>query len=320
MRGLLACAVMLFHFGLNTLLERLTGGLLTDGRWGLCVDFFFLLSGFVLCRSFLIRRTSLAHYFSARLWRLAPMYFVTLALALMAVRTVPAGTIIANLAMVQPFLGLPSINGSSWTIPYEVFVPLLVLLVVPRMAGRTWAVAGAIVLIATTAAVSMAFHQVEGILTTTLRALAAIIAGAALYLAFAHRKPAASGVLSLTAFAIAIAMIMAAQFTVLAYPVFFAASAAAIWWGANARTLLSSLPAQALGRWSYSIYLLHAPIMENAMRIWGDQALDGNVLAKCALIGATIILAALAYRYIELPLMDYGKKRRDNNRPKAVSL
>lgn len=309
MRGILACAVMLYHYGLNTLLGRLTGGLIIDARWGLCVDFFFLLSGFVLCRSFVSRRTSLSHYFSARLWRLAPMYLITLALALLALRATPSGTLLANLAMVQPYLGLPSINGPSWSIPYELFLPLLALLFAPRITSPGWAAVVFIVTIALASAVAVATHH-SGNFETPLRALSAICAGSALYLVFADKRPGASNLLTLAAFAVAIAMMLAAHFSVLAYPVFFAASAMAIWWGANAQTLLSSAPAQALGRWSYSIYLLHFPIMDLTISVWGPDAVEGNVLVKGAWVIATIALAALTYRFIELPLIKYGKARR----------
>jgi peptidoglycan/LPS O-acetylase OafA/YrhL len=48
MRGLLAVLVMLYHLGLNSQLARWTGGWLQASQWQLCVDFFFVLSGFVL--------------------------------------------------------------------------------------------------------------------------------------------------------------------------------------------------------------------------------------------------------------------------------
>jgi len=113
------------------------------------------------------------------------------------------------------------------------------------------------------------------------------------------------------AFAVAVAMMLAADFTVLAYPIFFAASVMAIWWGANAQTFLSSVPAQALGRWSYSIYLLHYPIMDLTISVRGQDAVKGDILIKGGWVIATIALAALAYRFVELPLINYGKVRRD---------
>lgn len=310
MRGILSCVVMFYHYGLNTLAGRLTGGMITDARWGLCVDFFFMLSGFVLCRSFVSRRTSLSHYFSARLWRLAPMYFITLALVLLTLRATPSDTLLANLAMVQPYLGLPSINSPSWSIPYELFMPLMALAFAPRITSPGWATVVFIAAIALASAVAVATHH-SGEYDTPLRALAAICAGSALYLVFAGKRPGASNGLTLAACAVAIAMMLAANHTVLAYPAFFAASAMAIWWGANAKTLFSSAPVQALGRWSYSIYLLHFPIMVLTISVWGQEALKGSVLVRVAWVLATIALAALAYRFIGLPLINYGKARRD---------
>lgn len=309
MRGILACAVMLYHYGLNTVFFKLTSGLITDAKWGLCVDFFFLLSGFVLCRSFVSHPTSIAHYFSARLWRLAPMYFITLVLALAALGVPRSGTLIANLALVQPFLGMPSINVPSWSIPYELFFPLLALLIAPRITSPRLTALLFIVSITVASAVAVATHD-SGSFEFPLRALSAICAGSALYLLFEDKRPDGSNLLTLSAFLVAIVMIFAAEFHLLAYPVFFAASCMAIWWGATAKTLLSTAPAQALGRWSYSVYLLHFPIMDLTISVWGHDAVDGNVLVKGAWVVVTIVLAALAYEFVERPLINYGKARR----------
>jgi peptidoglycan/LPS O-acetylase OafA/YrhL len=62
MRGVLAVTVMLFHFGLSTLIQRVSFGTLPRSDWGLCVDFFFLLNGFVLCHSYRRRSVSLAEH------------------------------------------------------------------------------------------------------------------------------------------------------------------------------------------------------------------------------------------------------------------
>ena len=43
MRGVLALVVMLYHFGLNSMLNRLVP--VGQVYWDLCVDFFFVLSG-----------------------------------------------------------------------------------------------------------------------------------------------------------------------------------------------------------------------------------------------------------------------------------
>ncbi len=82
MRGALAVSVMLFHYGLNTLIAQLTRGAIIDSKWVLCVDFFFLLSGFVLAHSFLRRPLILGGYAVKRILRLAPMYLVATLAAL----------------------------------------------------------------------------------------------------------------------------------------------------------------------------------------------------------------------------------------------
>ncbi len=53
MRGILATAVMFFHYGLNTVISTATGGLIHDGRVGLCGRF--LLHAERVCPDALLR-------------------------------------------------------------------------------------------------------------------------------------------------------------------------------------------------------------------------------------------------------------------------
>jgi peptidoglycan/LPS O-acetylase OafA/YrhL len=71
--------------------------------------------------------------------------------------------------------------------------------------------------------------------------------------------------------------------------------------GARTRTFLSNAPFQAIGRWSYSIYLLHFPILTLVGLTLGNPA--GSVVLKALVVLATVALSALTYRYVELPLM-----------------
>src|SRR4051812_11587578 len=81
-RGVLATTVMLYHFGLNTFLDCVSGGWLQGGLWDLCVDFFFVLSGFVLAKSFRSHPPTLRSYAVKRWRRLAPVFVLTTGLIL----------------------------------------------------------------------------------------------------------------------------------------------------------------------------------------------------------------------------------------------
>jgi peptidoglycan/LPS O-acetylase OafA/YrhL len=65
-------------------------------------------------------------------------------------------------------------------------------------------------------------------------------------------------------------------------------------------------PIQFLGNISYSLYLLHTPIIKCFIYIFG-----GHMPILIILIGAltaSIIVAYLSYKFIELPFIELGKK------------
>ena len=77
-RGLLAITVMLYHYGLNTFLNQIFG--INPPGWGSCVDFFFVLSGFVICKSITANPVSIAQFSYKRFWRLFPIHIAILIL------------------------------------------------------------------------------------------------------------------------------------------------------------------------------------------------------------------------------------------------
>lgn len=128
----------------------------------LCVMIFFAISGFFIARSF-ATKASVSDFLRARALRLFPALIVVLALTVLAcagLSQVPVdvylaatpGYVLRNLTLVFPHYDLPgvfvanpygpAINGSLWTLNYEVlcylgvvFCGLLGLLVRPRLFG-----------------------------------------------------------------------------------------------------------------------------------------------------------------------------------------
>ena len=311
MRGVLACMVMLFHLGLNTLLARATGGRIHGGRFGLAVDFFFLLSGFVLCRSFLRRSPGLAQYAIKRLFRLAPMFLIaTVAvLAITGLTFWGRAALAANLTMTQSLLGLPSIDLVAWTVPFELYFPAvgLVLLGLGRRAPAMaiWA----LLLIALVAQSWATWRMAAGDDWPAARAAFGLAAGALLFLAY---RPGAShpwaAPVVLTVFAMASSVMAVAGVYPVAALAFPALGAASIWFGADLNGIFSTRPLQALGRWSYSIYLLHIPVLLAANAILGEGRVRGDFPLKLALIAVVVALSGLAYRFVEAPLMRLGQR------------
>jgi peptidoglycan/LPS O-acetylase OafA/YrhL len=69
-RGALASVTMLMHYGMDSVAHFTTRGLVKRGAWVFCVDFLFVLSGFVLARSFQHHPIGRGEYFTKRIFRL----------------------------------------------------------------------------------------------------------------------------------------------------------------------------------------------------------------------------------------------------------
>jgi peptidoglycan/LPS O-acetylase OafA/YrhL len=145
-RGVAALMVLLYH--LNGQVAALTGGLQTlwlKVGWA-GVDYFFVLSGFIILHAHLQdvgRPGRLISYLRSRFVRLYPVYWIVLvgALALMAVMPA-AGTAAQRepLAIASSFvlvsMGTATVVGQAWTLYHEVvFYALFALVVLNRRAG-----------------------------------------------------------------------------------------------------------------------------------------------------------------------------------------
>lgn len=305
MRGVLACGVMFFHLGFGQAAPILTRGAILNGAWILCVDFFFVLSGFVLFYSVEKSRPTFGRYAEKRLRRLAPMFLLTTA-AMLFLRSDnrDAFTVIANTFMAQTFLGMPSINTPGWSIPLELFLPAFMLVLVPRLVklADSWIIA--LLVAALVGGGVLGYFCALGIEYHVLRGAFGLGSGMLLACLHARRRPQKGRpglVLVLFGFAL---LVMALGPT---YPalgaLFYCASAATIYSGAQVRTFLSGPVFQALGRWSYSIYLVHVPVMW-ALRPWTGE--NQAITSKFLVVGLTLVLAAACYRWIELPWLKGG--------------
>lgn len=301
MRGVLAVVVMLHHYGLNSIVNAFTQGLISQGVWALSVDFFFILSGFVLALSFSRGRPSLVKFANKRIRRLAPAFLLTTIwmAALPGVETT-VFSLAMNLAIIQSIVGGQSINGPGWSVPFELYLPMLALLAWSVFERRPrWILAISLVVGCVGALWLAQGHDV-----VWLRAIAGLAAGFSLFQC-GFATPAALdarwAVLGLFVLCIAI-MLLAGLFAPLAV-LFPAVAATTILAGTKGGTILSTPPFQALGRWSFGIYLVHVPIMTTAFATLGASYFEGNVLGKMGLVVATFVASALLYRYIERPLM-----------------
>jgi peptidoglycan/LPS O-acetylase OafA/YrhL len=305
MRGLLACVVMFFHLGLNTVMSKLTWDVIDRGVWMLCVDFFFILSGFVLAYSFGDARPSPKRFAIKRIARLAPVFLFATAIMFLLTPTATSGWIVvANLLIVQSLIGVNSINFPGWSVPFELFFPIIALFLWPLVMRSSRGGLTVCVCAGSVAAVLLA----QDIDIPVLRAAAGLGAGFCLFLVkrdltITRRRPA----LALSLFSAAmLIMVLAAKMPLLG-ALFYPTSALSIVFGSQVRTVLSTWPFQTLGRWSYSIYLLHVPVLTAANVHVGQEEMSGNLPAKVGVIAATISAAGAMYILVEKPMMQLGR-------------
>ncbi|MET0372139.1 MAG: acyltransferase [Sphingobium sp.] len=351
LRGLCACLVVLFHL-------QVTGGIASlaffRNAW-LFVDFFFVLSGFVIMASYgrrLAEGFSPVMFMALRLGRVYPVHlaligaYVAVELASLLLhldtftgraaftgsQSLPA--LWQNLALVQIF-GLQDAttwNGPSWSIAAEIWTYLIVAIGLSLIGMRFLAVVGAAVLVAP---VIMASAGTSWLDWTSSWSLVRCLYGFGIgMLAFElHRasdvRPGRfAGLIELCAVAaclFAVVGIVPGPIEFALPPLFACAILVFAREGGVISRLLRAGPAQALGRWSYSIYMVHLFVITRTTDLLklGGRMLDvelvsshlpngkpGKVLVGSDLtqslvalgvLALVILLAALSYRLIEEP-------------------
>jgi peptidoglycan/LPS O-acetylase OafA/YrhL len=374
-RGVCACLVALFHFrqlGYDDIAIRShIGALPVVENAYLFVDFFFVLSGFVIAASYgerlMSRVVSLRDFLTLRLGRLYPLHLFTLGLMLAEEgyrywfmtytgarngfvnwgNTI--GSFAVNVAMLQGMhlLGMTTWNRPSWSISAEFATYVAFALLWAGFGRRSW-VATVLLIIG----LPFALFRLKGHIDATYDwgALRAVL-GFALGVVVHHvttrewwqrsrnRMPRAAETVIEVVLVSAVALFVgwvARRPASIAAPFLFAL-AVAVFAGERglAGRALASRPMRALGRWSYSIYMLHFPVQQllfwviihlyaagwvqlvkeggYALQI-GRTAADGlNVLMLALVISAS----ALAFRWVETPWRDRARARVAGRQPAA---
>jgi peptidoglycan/LPS O-acetylase OafA/YrhL len=299
-RGVCAILVALLHFEAYSHLYRLS----FFRNSALFVDFFFVLSGFVVTHAYaarLIDFSGLRDFVMRRVGRLWPLQVTTLlfCLGLEAIRSLAAllgypaesppfsapaahfWPIVRSLALVQSlgFDSTETFNLPSWSISVEMYTYLIFALFClagwrksPVAAGVV-ALAGAVALLIVSDRYLLADHFRYGI----FRAVYGFFVGCLIY-RIKSRRPAGVpwlGWAEVPLVALVVLFVIAAKsgpITMFAPLLFgavvyvFAAEAGYL------SRILKSRPFQGLGRWSYSIYMVHSPIV--LVVILTDRAIE----------------------------------------------
>lgn len=379
-RGICALAVAIFHFSFVMKTEILQNAILSNSY--LFVDFFFVLSGFVVCHAYRDRLGSprkvggfvLRRF--GRLWPLHAALLFALMLVVMAINLSgrhPESLTIAEASGTYSLLALAlnaalltavglysnAWNSPAWSIGAELYTYLLFAAVVVFAGKRLLGASLALMLGATLVLLAFA----PALMNSTadfgfVRCIAGFFAGVATYHVHETLREkqlplpsvAEVGVVALAG----LFMVLAGNgpdevhaLSVLA-PVVFGA---AILVFARERGALSKVlqvaPLRALGRWSYSIYMVHMPILVllgyavwlygdlNAVPIQASIVVEGHVkqlydlgdpagthLMMAGFLGAVVLAAAFTYRLIEEPWRNRfnGMAKRYENPGRAIAL
>jgi peptidoglycan/LPS O-acetylase OafA/YrhL len=337
MRGLAALLVVLYHLRWNW-----HGYGLVPVRHGFyAVDFFFVLSGFVMAATYGTMRTpaDLVRFTIKRAGRLLPLHFAVLAAFLMTeILFALAGS--AGLSAGRPafagFTGLTPLiaqatltfglipglewlwNHPCWSIAVEFWTYMLFgLTVLILNRGRSW-------IWASLSAVGLAAVALtpEGLAATSgsaiFRCLLSFFLGTLAHTAYAHMRtrnlaPGTNQQIAVTALALTVASLHADSAASLVIPFVFAAMILCLAFDEGGLAqVLAARPLVRLGDLSFSIYLVHVPIwfaVENALRIgasagatWLLPDAGPEIPVMVSPLGSTLAADVLVLAYVRIVL------------------
>ena len=316
LRAVAVLLVVLYHSGDLHLVGGFVG-----------VDAFFVISGFVITGVLLRKSTStgkpqLLAFYSHRVLRIVPMATVVIASAMVAERVVFGAATAAKWADGAKWAALFSANirptfllGTYWSLAVEeqfylVYPALLLLLAV---FGRRWTFRVKIgVLLGTTIVASLTWavlHPVAAYTSPFGRAWELAV-GASIAAATAQLKKLPTLAAAAMTWCGLIGLIVVAELMeytssysgtfavlpVLAAALIIAGGTAAPQLGAE--SVLKLAPFRWIGRWSYSLYLWHWPVILIAAQHWGYM----SGLRKGGLALFSLGLSATTYFLIENPI------------------
>lgn len=320
----MATIVMLGHLGLNTVLARI--GLTL--HFELAVDFFFVLSGFVLSATYYFSKRDLWAFVVSRLFRLWPLHAVT-ATWVLWVTAAPLDVVyLENLLLINN-VGLPpqnfSLNFPAWSISVEMWVSLLVFLIV-RFTNvaclGVFALIGSLILILLPEIRGGGAHNFAVFFNTgILRGLCGFITGVAVYVSVKKLRGQAfkwpNHLCWLALIFVAAGMLQTFATTNITALIWFylAAPLMVMIYAMREGRWLSGRFFTELGRLSYAIYLLHIPVLYSFEKFLGKNDSHG-LLIKMTIVFFCFALAWLFHRGLELPMIKLGKWMLVKLRPK----
>ena len=360
LRGIAALFIVIYHSNLM-FAPILPSGYtqFLDSGW-LWVDFFFVLSGFIMCYAYgkyfneRVNKTAYKKYIGARFARVYPLHFITTIWVFICSVIIVHFTAHMNsflseiinpkalpacLLLIQSLhiYFTPPLNTPSWSLSTEWWVYMIFPFFVPFFIRLK--TAGKIIITMLIVASFILLRYKIGPLSNPgpsinimtdfgiLRCLAGFFTGMLLFTFYEHRMGfnfikrdwffmlSFLGVIAAMHFGIM-------DIIIVAFFPFILISAA--YNQTMVKRFLDTRVLQRLGDWSFSIYMVHVPIIFTffTIKIIQDHKLiDDTVKAApqkpnyiacvvmcIALVTLTLILAAIFYRFIEIPARNYFNK------------
>lgn len=340
LRGLAAFYVVLLHF--STAAERHATGSIPSlaPRGYLAVDFFFVLSGFIMAYSYAAEFQRLGplrampSFLLKRVARLMPLHwFITFALLAYTLVVSPGfsgGTmpafnsaqpmrdVVLNLVLLQGLGLAPNMNGPSWSISVEMFAylafPLFMLLVFSPRPWVRWAVL-ALALAAMTATALQGPQltmETKTVVWTFTRGFSEFLLGMVVYSVFSTRPGAAragSDGFLIAMLAIAGAMMLLRLWDLVAVLTFPLIILGIAYNNSRVAKVLNQRFLYFMGVISFSLYMVHYPIAYlelGLLKQLHPEPLSRPAAMLWALMGSltTIPLAWVTYKCVEYPGRD----------------
>lgn len=369
LRGIAAILVALFHcnrFYLTFLPPGYTQFL--DLSW-LWVDFFFILSGFIMSYAYGkhfnsgVRLKPFKEYMGARFARVYPLHFIsTIAAFVCVLFIVPLTTtldpvfaamfnrkaIIPCLLLIQSmhigYIAAP-LNNPAWSLSTEWWTYVIFPFFVPffsrlKKTGKGLAVLGIIgfyLIIKLIEHTDWGDHHTPPNMITDfgfVRCLAGFFTGMLLFTFYQHRN-GYNFLRKSWFFAVAfLGMVVAMHLGInhLLVIVFFPfVLISAAYNEGLVKRILDTKPLQRLGDWSFSIYMVHFPIifffyifdarndpnLFSSLQFFNRPPDYAHALLMCGVIlTLTLIFSALTYRYVEIPARNYFNRAFKTKQPR----
>ncbi len=326
-RFVAACGVVLFHFSLAGTAPWLNSYV---DRFNLFVDFFFVLSGFVITITY-GDRIGTWREFATFMWRrfarLYPLHIATSALLLIAAVAVqiarlpfrsvghsPLGGLPAQLTLTQSWSLNPALvyNQPAWSISVEWALYLLFpFLMFTRRAAGIWSLAAITIggfLLLEFLSISGAIAQPWSENFSPLRGIPTFALGCLIALVTAERKIKWGIVTGTIAFAATmLVMLLGANAYVIIAAAATGIALTALGENAADKHFLSGRTCRMLGDASYSIYMLHYFILLILIRVLWAHVFHRPipVVGGIVILGAVCLLAVFVFRNFEKPMRDW---------------